>query len=101
MPDLDLHGWANYAEAVLWWGIAAGFAIAWWRQCGQPEQRSVRRQAAIACATFFIFGITDVIEVQTGHWARPWWLFLLKTGCVLSMVILLVVHHRRTRGAHR
>lgn len=95
---LDLHGQANYAEAVLWWLIAAAFAYAWWARRGKPEQADNRRQATIAFYTFLVFGFTDVIEVQTGHWAKPWWLFVLKAACVLSMVWLFINHQRRCTG---
>ena len=87
--ELDLHGRANYAEAVLWWLIAAAFALAWWRQTGVAK-----RQCAWAVPIFAVFGITDVIEVQTGHWARPGWLFLLKAACVGALLGLLVWHVR-------
>ena len=95
---LDFHGQANYVEAVLWWLIAAAFAYAWWSRRHKPEQARNRRQAAIAFITFLIFGITDVIEVQTGHWARPWWLFVLKAMCVVSMIYLLIEYQRSKKA---
>lgn len=30
------------------------------------------------------FGVSDIIELQTGAWWRPWWLLLLKAACLLS-----------------
>jgi hypothetical protein len=83
---------ANLLEAGLWTLIAialAGFAI------GQPGRR--RRLCLIAAVTFLLFGVSDVVETQTGAWYRPWWLFCWKAICVAAMVILLVDYRRSRR----
>ena len=37
----------------------------------------------IAAVAFFGFGISDLIEAQTGAWWEPIWLFFFKAACVL------------------
>lgn len=83
---------ANLIEAGLWSTIAltlAGFAIA------RTGRR--RRLCLIAAVTFLLFGVSDVVETQTGAWYRPWWLFCWKAICVAAMVGLLVDYRRSRR----
>jgi hypothetical protein len=35
---------------------------------------------------FVVFGVSDVIEAQTGAWWHPWWLFAMKALCVLGFL---------------
>ncbi|MCC6235759.1 MAG: hypothetical protein IT580_24190 [Verrucomicrobiales bacterium] len=76
MDDLTVIG--NQIEALLWFGFAVGFA---WKGCTSrsPERRRLSWVLAVA---FAAFGVSDLIEASTGAWWRPFWLFLLKAGCV-------------------
>ncbi len=74
----------NQAEAAVWWLIAAVFAWCAWSQTGVK-----RRQCLQALVVFFAFGLSDLVEIRTGAWWRPWWLLLWKTACVVAMVWLL------------
>jgi hypothetical protein len=46
---------------------------------------------------FAMFGISDIIETQTGAWYRPWWLLLLKTFCVLGIAWMSLMLWRKNR----
>ncbi len=81
----------NYIEAGIWGIFAIGFCRVALKNTGK-----VRIQRMIAAVTFFLFGLSDIVEVQTGAWWHPWWLFLWKSVCVISMVILLIVYWRET-----
>ncbi|MFP4103756.1 sensor histidine kinase [Coleofasciculus sp.] len=59
-----------------------------------------RYQALMAFITFFFFGLSDIIEVQTGAWWRPWWLLVWKSLCVFSMGALLI-NYLRSRSDSR
>ena len=37
-------------------------------------------------ACFAVFGLSDVIEAETGAWWHPWWLFVMKALCVLGFL---------------
>ena len=80
----------NYAEAVLWMIVAAVFAVYAIRTRG-----AARRRCLIAILLFLFFGLSDVVEVQTGAWWRPWWLFAWKAACVAGMLWLLWDYFRR------
>jgi hypothetical protein len=69
----------NYCEAGLWFLIAIVLLV---RSRAVPQ--IPRRLGAIAAAAFFLFGISDLIEAQTGAWWKPWWLFVLKAACVVG-----------------
>ena len=58
---------ANYIEAALWAVIGLVFLVVSMRRGGR------RRVTALAAVTFLLFGGSDVVEVQTGAWWRPWW----------------------------
>ncbi|HLO51896.1 MAG TPA: hypothetical protein VK211_26030 [Kamptonema sp.] len=84
-----IYEYGNYIEAMTWGLFAVGFAVSAAKKTGK-----VRRHRLIATLTFFLFGLSDIVEVQTGAWWHPWWLFLWKSLCVASMVGLLVVYRR-------
>ncbi len=66
----------NLCEAGLWSVIAVVLAIRAVRVRGP-----LRRTLLLLAATFFVFGISDLIEAKTGAWWQPWWLAVLKVGC--------------------
>lgn len=83
----------NYIEIGLWSVIGVVFLT---RAFVKTE---FRRSGITASVTFILFAISDIIEIHTGFWWKPWWLFSLKAGCVLSMLILFVLHlQRKTHG---
>jgi hypothetical protein len=72
----------NYIEAGLWSLFTLGFIIYSYKQ----ESPIARRKNQITAMIFFLFGLSDIVEVQTGGWWKPWWLFLWKASCVLGFV---------------
>jgi hypothetical protein len=44
---------------------------------------------------FVVFGVSDLIEAQTGAWWEPWWLFVMKAACVLVFVLAWRAHRRQ------
>lgn len=81
---------ANYAEAVLWFAVGVGFAIA---ACRRPSRR---RAWLVAAAAFIAFGVSDVVEASTGAWWRPWWLLGWKAACVIVFAGLLMGRWKRS-----
>jgi hypothetical protein len=69
--------------------FAIGFAV----KAGKTSGRT-RINRLITTLIFLLFGGSDIVEVQTGAWWSPWWLFVWKASCVLSMAILLWVYLR-------
>jgi hypothetical protein len=61
-----------------------------------------RNQCWNAAATLIAFGVSDVIEIQTGAWWRPWWLLVWKGLCIAVLVSLFWqwrAKHRKERSA--
>jgi hypothetical protein len=79
----------NYGEAVLWFVLGVVVLIA-----ARRQSAAVRRNAWIAFVAFLAFGVSDLIEVRTGAWWTPWWLFVLKAACVLVLAGCLFRHRK-------
>jgi hypothetical protein len=74
----------NLVEGAFWSLIALGMAVGAFRHAGKR-----RRLLSIAAAAFALFGISDWIEAETGSWWEPWWLLVLKVGCVAVLILVL------------
>lgn len=85
----SLHSTGNYWEAGFWGAIALGFAVAAIRRRG-----NLRRLLLIAALTLAAFGGSDLVEVRTGAWWRPWWLLAWKALCVAAMLWLYCAYQR-------
>jgi hypothetical protein len=85
---------ANYVEAGFWTTLGIAFAIAAIRRRG-----NVRRDCLIASFTLVLFGLSDVVEADTGAWWRPWWLLFWKGVCVLILLLLAIRAIQSSRGA--
>ena len=75
---------ANYIEAALWGVIGLVLLVH-----AALRVSDSRKAAVFAGGVFLVFGLSDVVEVHTGAWWRPWWLLLWKAACVSSMIALL------------
>jgi hypothetical protein len=62
-----------------WWLLLS--IICWWKDRG--VWKPVARTAALL---FALFALSDVIEVQTGAWWRPWWLAVIKGVCIAGLI---------------
>lgn len=76
---------ANQIEACVW------FLIALVALTQAIRKRS--RTYAILAPTFLVFGVTDLIEAETGAWWKPWWLFALKAACVVVIFVTFATHY--------
>ena len=80
----------NLIEVGLWTGFGIGFLIAAIKHAG-----STRKRCSFAAVVFFLFGASDAVELQTGAWWKPWWLFVWKVICVISLLGLYVQSRSR------
>lgn len=79
---LDIERDGNLIECGFWaiFGLALVIGAHW-----QPLPfKSLGRLAA---AVSVAFGISDLVEAQTGAWWRPWWLLVWKALCVAGLVL--------------
>ncbi len=83
----------NYIEAGVWFFIACILAV-----YALQHDGLVRRRSWQTAAVIFVFGLSDVVEAQTGAWWDPWWLFVWKAACVIALAALLLdAWHRRSK----
>jgi hypothetical protein len=94
-PDLleAIYLYGNLAEALIWFGFAVRFLL--------KSVRSHRRNSAHitqldrwTAFTFLVFGCSDLVEMKTLAWWRPWWLFLWKASCVLGLLLLVLKYNQ-------
>ncbi|QDV50889.1 hypothetical protein Enr17x_29340 [Gimesia fumaroli] len=74
----------NYIEIVLW--SLFGFVMLLKSRDSNPNQIHIFYLSSIA---FFIFAMSDYIEIQTGAWWKPWWLFAMKASCVITFLFCI------------
>jgi len=82
----------NVFEAFLWMVIAVTLLVI------AARHRSVRGRAIPASVVFLLFAGSDVMELQTGAWWRPWWLFVWKAACVVTLFALTLSHYCSVPG---
>lgn len=68
---MDAAAWFNAVEAGLWIVIAVIVRVQW-RGWALP-------------IVLIAFGVSDVIEISSGAWYRPWWLLAWKVLCVAAI----------------
>lgn len=73
----------NYVEAAVWISISAVLLVASYRQGRRSPYFTT---SVVACIAFAAFGVSDIIEVQTGAWWRPFGLLVLKASCVILLI---------------
>ncbi len=83
---LSIHAAFNYAEALLWFIIALVLAV---------RLRMKTPWRWLLPLAFAVFGVSDLIEVQTGAWWEPWWLLVMKAACVLVFLLAWRAHRRQ------
>lgn len=83
---------ANYVEAALWVLVGLAFSVYAFKHTGLA-----RRLCLGAGVAFLAFGASDVVEVQSGAWWRPWWLLAWKAACIGALAVLLVLYWHRRR----
>jgi hypothetical protein len=70
----------NYIEACLWFFVSIILAFYAFRI---TSKNLYYKNVVIASIAFFAFGISDVIEAQTGAWWQPLSLLVLKGICIV------------------
>jgi hypothetical protein len=81
----------NSLEAIFW--MSPG-GLVFWKSRSNPRHRPL---GLVAAGWFVLFGASDVWEVFTGAWWRPWPLLLLKGICVISLIFCAVIYRNTLR----
>ncbi len=86
-----MHAIFNYCEAVFWVVVSLVVLIA-----ATKSSRHIKKIAYVAVPTLFLFGVSDIVEVYTRAWWRPFWLLLWKGLCIIILVSCVVYYWRKT-----
>jgi len=99
----------NLFEAGLWFVVAIVLLVVWKKQIARAVRVAailpksprfdipdrIRTWPLLAGAVVFVlFGISDLVETQTGAWWKPWWLLVWKVLCVHAMLTLCFLCRR-------
>ena len=76
---------SNYIEALFWCSVACVVFVRS-RRLSMPA----RVDGTWWAIDLIVFGLSDLIEAQTGAWWRPAWLLAWKAACLLGMLVLAV-----------
>jgi hypothetical protein len=84
--------------------IVNAIEVVWWPLCGIVVLRKSigaspvwRRLGLVAGICLILFGGSDVVELYTKAWWRPWWLFVWKALCITTLVACSVIRVRLLR----
>src|SRR5687768_7695712 len=84
--------WANWVEAALWIVMGIGFLA------GALARASLHRRRRFFLALILIaFGVSDIVEAQTGAWYRPLGLLIWKGICVICLLTSVMLHLKRRK----
>ena len=86
--SVEFHRLFNQIEAGLWFTIALALAI--WLRMKRPWRW-------LLPLSFGVFGVSDIIEAETGAWWEPWWLFVMKAACVLVFLLAFLERRRQEK----
>jgi succinate-acetate transporter protein len=84
----------NLFEAIVWFLMSLFFLLSAYRKKIVAGQKKI---FVFLSVIFVIFGISDLIEMRTGHWSKPLWLLLLKIGCVIGIFIGIAIIYMRKK----
>ena len=82
---MNLPAVYNSIEIGIWAAFGLGFLFAALNPAGLARGR-----CSVAALVFFLFGASDAVELYTGAWWKPWWLFTWQALCVVSLLGLYV-----------
>lgn len=85
--------WFNLVEALVWFSFGASLLVAaLFRPLGA-------RLGVVAGVAFLLFGGSDLVEMSTGAWYRPWWLLAWKAACVVALATTYLRYRALLRAA--
>lgn len=78
---MDVSGIFNLCEMAVWGTAAAVMLVR-----SAKESEPIRRLGQNTAGVLAVFSLTDLMEIRTGAWWDPWWLFALKAACVAALL---------------
>jgi hypothetical protein len=91
---MTIADWYNAVEALFWFALAGVVAIYGGRTAGFTRRTRIAMPVLLAA-----FGVSDLIELQTGAWWRPPGLLVLKGACLIGLIACVYSVYGRRRRA--
>lgn len=82
----------NVCEGILWVAVAIGVLVVLWRKRQNPDL------TILLAGLFATYGLSDWVEIGTGGWYKPWWMFTWKAANLVALALTLFLLHRRKRA---
>jgi hypothetical protein len=79
---MDLARYGNLIEAVVWFILALVLFFYAFRR-----EKRLRLTLWLLAVVIIAFGVSDLVEARTGAWWKPWWLFVWKALCVITLLL--------------
>jgi len=67
--------------------------------CFQASDRYRKLLLAIGAILFVAFAGSDIVELHTGAWWRPWWLLCWKGACLFGLLSVAIAYWLAGRRA--
>ncbi|OGR81926.1 MAG: hypothetical protein A2X32_05485 [Elusimicrobia bacterium GWC2_64_44] len=95
MGNFELYsaGGLNFVEAAVW--ILIGFYLFFRSKASATGQG---KDYLLLSALFLAFGLSDVVEVYSGAWWKPWWLLAWKALNAIGLLYLAGKLYLAERG---
>ncbi len=81
----------NLYEAILWFVISIALL---YTAIFDKSKNLYKINLIVSAVLFFFFGISDLIEMQTGAWWRPVGLLILKGACVIGFALCFIKYRQ-------
>jgi hypothetical protein len=78
---MDWCKFYNHIEFYIWLVVGIVCFLLYWKKA--------KFCSSILLLTFMAFGISDLVEMRTGAWYRPWWLLIWKATCIMAILFII------------
>ena len=93
---MDIERDGNIIEAGVWCLLAIVLIIHAIR-----SDKRFRPTLLLLAITMVVFGGSDLVESRTGAWWKPWWLFVWKAICVVTLLFGFFRYYRLQKSKSR
>ena len=81
----------NFYEAILWFIIGISLLAT---ALLDKSKNLYKTNLIISAILFFAFGVSDLIEMQTGAWWKPIGLLILKGACIIGFLLCFLKYRK-------
>lgn len=87
---MTIHATFNFWEGWFWIVLSVGTLAT-----TITKQKRIGWFSVGLFVLLVLFGLSDFVEMRTGAWYKPWWLFVWKAFCVVGFVLMWFAYRKR------